>query len=187
MSLIKVRMSLNKVAEVSWRSMVLVRSGAESHCNTVPLSSADFYHQFYCDRQNSTHGQRWPAKKQSCSGSSQGGQEVARQEGLRRLWPCGSRQPEVARCWPGGSQEVGSQEASRGSQVAAKSWPVKSGPAAARGQPPKRQLPPKQQTRGQVLVPRAVAKWQPEVAPSQAVAKRPRSLILKWLINMLTG
>ena len=93
----------------------------------------------------------------------------------------------MARCWPGGSQEVGSQEASRGSQVAAKSWPVKSGPAAARGQPPKRQLPPKQQTRGQhqVLVPRAVAKWQPEVAPSQAVAKRPRSLILKWLLNML--
>ena len=87
----------------------------------------------------------------------------------------------------GGCQEVGSQEASRGSQVAAKSWPVKSGPAAARGQPPKRQLPPKQQTRGQVLVPRAVAKWQPEVAPSQAVAKRPRSLILKWLLKMLTG
>ena len=43
LSLIKVRMSL-KVAEVSWRSMALVRSGAESYCNSVPLSSADFYH-----------------------------------------------------------------------------------------------------------------------------------------------
>ena len=101
---------------------------------------------------------------------------------------CGGHKPSQLLRRPGDSQEVvTSQEATiwRPGEVVAKRWPT-SGSQEARWPPAKRQSSGHRwQRRGQVLVPRAVVKWEPEVAPSQAVAKWPRSLILKWLLNML--